>query len=260
MHSSLTRASALGASGGRIHHYVAWHLGGAKRSHRSGEGRNQVVDIASGALSIVPAGSAYQWSTQRPIEFAHLYLSPGAIERVGAEEYDRDNVALCLEDRLGVQDGLMQALFSAMLDEVVLRSGSRLYMDTLLHLLMLRLLRGYAAAPIAPLRTCCSIAPARLRWVLDYIEANLASDISLADLAGVAAMSPFHFSRAFASVTGTPPNTYLVQRRIEYGKTLLREGAEPVSLIAARCGFHSAGQLCRMLKHTTGFSPLHYRP
>lgn len=242
------------------HHYVTMHLGGAKRIHRSGEGRNQVVDIASGALSIVPAGSAYQWSTSGPIEFAHLYLSPRAIERVGAEEYDRDSAALYLEDRLGVRDGLMQALFSAILDEVAQRSGSRLYLDSLLHSLMLRLLRGYAAAPVAPLRIRHSIAPARLRRVLDYIEANLASDLSLADLAGVAAMSPFHFSRAFATVTGTPPYAYLVQRRIDYGKTLLREGAEPVSLIAARCGFHSAGQFCRMFKRSTGTSPLRYRP
>lgn len=243
------------------HHYLTMHLGGAKRIRRRGEGRNEVVDIAAGALSIVPAGSAYQWSTRGPVEFAHLYLAPRTIERVSAEEFDRDAATLCLEDRLGVQDKLMQALFVTMLEEVALLSaGSRLYLDTLLHSMMLRMLRTYSSAPSAPLRMRHSIAPARLRRVLDYIEANLASDIALADLAAVAAMSPFHFSRAFSSVTGTPPYAYLVQRRIEHAKALLLNEVDPVAVIAARCGFHSAGQFCRMFKRATGTSPLRYRP
>lgn len=237
------------------------HLGGAKRIRRSGEGHNQVVEISSGALSIVPAGAAYQWSTRGPVEFAHLYLRPQAFERVGAEEFDRDSSALYPEDRLGVQDGLIQALFTAMLDEIALRSGrSRLYLDTLLHLLLLRLLRHYAAAPRAPLRARHSMAPARLRRVVDYMETNLAGDIALADLASVAAMSPFHFSRAFAAVTGTPPYAFLLNRRIERAKLLLTHGSDQVSAVAAQCGFHSAGQFSRMFKRLTGSSPLHFRP
>ena len=91
------------------------------------------------------------------------------------------------------------------------------------------------------------------------MQTNLADDIALADLASVAAMSPFHFSRAFASATGTPPYAFLIQQRIEHAKALLISGAEPVGLIAARCGFHSAGQFCRMSKRATGCSPLRYR-
>lgn len=242
------------------HHYLTMHLGGPKRIRRRGEGSSQVVDVPAGALSIVPAGAAYHWSTRGPIEFAHLYLSPRAMEAVAAEEYDRDCATLVLEDRLGFQDGLIQALFAAMLEEIALRSaGSRLYLDTLLHSLVLRLLHGYAAAPAAPLRARHAIAPARLRRVIDYIETNLASDIAVADLAAVAAMSPFHFSRAFAAATGASPYAYLVKRRIEFAKPLLFEGAEPVAAIAERCGFNSAGQFCRMFKRATGRSPLRYR-
>jgi len=242
-------------------HYLTMHLGGAKRIRRSGEGRTATVDIEAGALSIVPAGAAYQWSTRGPVEFAHIYLAPAAIEQVSAEEFDRDAAALCLEDRLGVKDNLMQALFLTMIEELAVRSsGSRMYLDTLLHSLTLRLLRTYSSAPSAPLRTRQAIAPARLRRVTDYIEANLADDIALADIAAVAAMSPFHFSRAFAKATGTPPYAYVIQRRIALAKTLLANGSEPVHLIAVRCGFHSAGQFCRMFKRATGYSPLGFRP
>ena len=242
------------------HHYLTMHLGGAKRVERRGEGRTEVVDITSGALSIVPAGAAFQWSTRGPVEFAHLYLAPRTIEQVSIEEFGRDAGTLSLEDRLGLHDPLLQSLFLTMLEEIaVLSASSRLYLDTLLHSLILRLLHNYAAAPPGPLRARYSLAPARLRRVLDFIETNLADDIALADLAAVAAISPFHFSHDFSSVIGTPPYAYLLHRRIERAKTLLCAGTDPVTVIASQCGFHSAGQFARMFKRATGRSPLHYR-
>lgn len=242
------------------HHYLTMHLGGAKRVKRCGEGRTEVADIPCGALSIVPAGAAFEWSTRGPVEFAHLYLSPQTIERVSDEEFECDPATLGLQARLGVCDPLLQALFLTMLDELALRSaGSRLYLDTLLHALILRLLRAYAGAPAAPLRARHAMAPVRLRRVLDFVEANLAHDIRLADLAGVAALSPFHFSRAFASETGRSPYAHVVQRRIERAKVLLSDGCDPVATVAAQCGFHSAGQFARMFKRATGQSPLYYR-
>ncbi len=241
-------------------HYVTMHLGGAKRITRAGQGRTETVDVEAGALSIVPAGAAYQWSTRGPVEFAHIYIAPAAFERVGAEEFDRDVGAFSLEDRLGVKDNLIEALFLTMIEELAARSsGSRLYLDTLLHSFMLRLLRTYSSAPCAPLARRHAISPAKLRRVTGYIEANLADDIALTDLAAVAAMSPFHFSRGFATATGTPPYAFVIQRRIALAKTLLADGSDPINLIAAQCGFHSAGQFCRMFKRATGHSPLGFR-
>jgi AraC family transcriptional regulator len=48
----------------------------------------------------------------------------------------------------------------------------------------------------------------RLQHAIDLVEARLAEDISLEDLAGAAAMSPFHFSRSFKHVTGTTPGEF----------------------------------------------------
>jgi len=241
------------------HHYLTIHLGGAKRVRRRGEGRDEVVDIPSGALSIVPAGSAYHWNTLGPVEFAHLYLAPGLLDRVRVEEVGL-HASASLENRLGVRDPLLQALFMTILEGITAPATPRLYLDTLLHSLILRLLCGYASAPSAALKLRHSLAPAKLRRVLDFIEVNLANDISLADLAAVATSSPFHFSRAFAAVTGSPPYAYVLNRRIEQAKILLVSGQISVGAIAAQCGFHSAAQLSRMFKRATGHSPLHYRP
>ncbi len=242
------------------HHYITMHLGGPKQVQRRGEGKIEFADIEPGSLSIVPAGSTFHWSTRGPIEFAHLYIAPAVIGRLAAEELDRGASALSLEDPVGARDPLLQALFLALLEEVSAATATaRLYLDSLLHALLLRLLNRYACAPLAPLKVRHSLAPARLRSVLEFIETHLEADIGLADLAAVGASSPFHFSRAFASVTGQPPYAYLVSRRIERAKTLLLDDAISIEAIAIQCGFHSAAHFSRMFKRSTGHSPLKHR-
>lgn len=242
------------------HHYISMHLGGPKQVRRSGEGGGLIAEVEAGALSIVPAGAAYEWTTRGPIEFAHLYLAPAELRRIGVEEFDRDGSSICLEDRLGIRDPLLQTLFFEILEETATaKIASRLYVDTLLHALQLRLLRSYADAPAAALRPKHSIPPLRLRRVLEYVEANLARDIRLSDLASVAGTSPFHFSRAFSTAKGMPPYAYLLTRRIDLAKSLLDASGAPMQDVAGQCGFRSAAQFSRMFKRITGCSPLRFR-
>lgn len=242
------------------HHYLTMHLGGPKRVVRRGEGNLQSVELDSGALSIVPSGAAFEWHTLGPIEFAHIYLPPGGLKRVGLEELDRDGRSISLEDRLGMRDPLLQTLFLEILGELMGRgNGSRLYTETLLHSLQLRLIKSYANAPPARVRERHSIAPLRLRRVLEYMEANLAEDVALADLASAAGASPFHFSRSFTTAMGMPPYRYLLTRRIERAKALLAAGDGSMGDVARQCGFNSGAQFSRMFKRVTGTSPLRFR-
>lgn len=243
------------------HHYLTMHLGGAKRvERRGGGGATRIVDLESGALSIMPAGSAYDWSTRGPIEFAHLYLAPCSLDRLVAEEFDRDPSSLSLEDRVGVRDPLLQTLFLAMLEESAGATAvSRLYLDTLLQSLMMRLVRNYGNVASSPLRPTHSLPPARLRRVLDFMQANLAADIKLADLASVAASSPFHFSRSFAAAAGAPPYAYLLGLRIEAAKVMLATGSGSVQEISESCGFNSAAQFSRTFKRLMGTTPGKFR-
>jgi len=55
----------------------------------------------------------------------------------------------------------------------------------------------------------------RINYVLDYIEKNLAEELSLAHLAKIVHYSPFHFHRLFSTIVGENLNSYINRKRIE---------------------------------------------
>ncbi len=240
------------------HHYIVLHLGGAKRVHRRGERAEQIVEMEPGALSLVSVGSAYQWRTEGVIDYAHIYLPPERLAAAAAELRRRDGGGIELAEGVGIRDDLLRHLFEALLVEVGGEADS-LYVDTLYNALLARLLAEHSSLNAAMRTAPVAIAPRRLAAVVDYVDANLAGEVSLADLAAVAQLSPFHFARAFAQTTGRTPHAYVMDRRLEAAKRLLREGGLSIGLIAERCGFASASHLSSRFRRTTGFTPTDFR-
>jgi AraC family transcriptional regulator len=91
--------------------------------------------------------------------------------------------------------------------------------------------------------------------VLDFINDNLASDISLKELAGVARMSPFYFSRMFKLSTGCSPHEYVTRRRVYKAKDLFGGKFESISQVAIEVGFYDQSHLSRHFRKIVGLSP-----
>jgi AraC family transcriptional regulator len=98
-----------------------------------------------------------------------------------------------------------------------------------------------------------------LRRVLAYVEEHLAEDITVADLANVACLSIFHFTRAFAAATGVPPHRYVSRRRLETAKAMIATGRASLSEIAHDCRFSSESSFTRAFRRATGVTPAQYR-
>jgi AraC family transcriptional regulator len=94
--------------------------------------------------------------------------------------------------------------------------------------------------------------------VIDFVEARFAGPVSLQQLADAAGLGIRHFSRAFREVTGRSPHQYLLHRRVEQAKVLIRRGL-PLAEVAVQCGFCDQSQLSRTFVRQVGTTPGRFR-
>jgi AraC-like DNA-binding protein len=92
----------------------------------------------------------------------------------------------------------------------------------------------------------------------DYLRAHYAERVTLATVAGVCDVSPFHLIRLFRRECGMPPHAYLRQVRIARALTMLQHGGT-VSHVAYSCGFSDQSHLTRTFKNTFGLPPGAYQ-
>jgi AraC-like DNA-binding protein len=76
--------------------------------------------------------------------------------------------------------------------------------------------------------------------------------LTLTDLAGIACLSPYHFSRSFKEAVGIGPQRYVMQRRLERAKTLIRRTNQPLAEIAHQVGLCDQSHLTSMVRRETG--------
>jgi AraC-like DNA-binding protein len=93
------------------------------------------------------------------------------------------------------------------------------------------------------------------RRAKDLLVANLDGAVALADVARECRLSISHFSRAFRKSTGVAPHRWLLNRRVELAKDLLRDRESSLSEIALRCGFADQSHFTRVFTRRAGVSP-----
>ena len=99
----------------------------------------------------------------------------------------------------------------------------------------------------------------RLLRAKDRMDAACEEDWPVERLAGVSGVSEAHFARSFRQAFGVPPHRYLLTRRIERAKALLRDTDQPIIDIAFQTGWSSLGTFGRVFRDVTGESPSELR-
>jgi AraC-like DNA-binding protein len=110
-----------------------------------------------------------------------------------------------------------------------------------------------------PLRRPKPAATRRMAAVLDYIDARLGSDLSLAELSAHVAMSKYHFIRTFKQTSGMTPHQYILGRRLRTAATALRTTKKPVACIALDHGFGDLSTFNHFFRRAMGVTPTAYR-
>jgi AraC family transcriptional regulator len=106
---------------------------------------------------------------------------------------------------------------------------------------------------------CYAPGPDTMPRVLEFIEEHLTDNLSLERISTVASFSPFHFARVFRTAMGVSPHQYIIGRRVERARFLLRTTNWTLAAIAREVGFASGSHLALHFKRVLGESPRHYR-
>jgi AraC family transcriptional regulator len=162
----------------------------------------------------------------------------------------------------GVQDELINQIGLSVLSEMMSPTAAgRMFVETSSLILAARLAHTHSETGLvrSPIQSQHRLDDRRLRRVLTYIEEHLADDIAVADLANVACLSIFHFTRAFTATIGVPPHRYLSGRRLESAKAMIATGRASLSEIALECQFSSQSSFTRAFRRAMGMTPAEYR-
>jgi AraC family transcriptional regulator len=126
--------------------------------------------------------------------------------------------------------------------------GQATAIEALVEVLSLRLLRQAPAS---------AAKDPRIARAIELIHASYADELSIDDLAAAAAMSRFHFSRAFRAHTSTSPYAFLKRYRVERAAHLLRSGRS-VTEAAFESGFRDLGRFAQAFRARFGTTPSAY--
>lgn len=245
-------------------HLLTLNLGEPGELNRIQARRTQKTQMMRGGMTLTPVGQPRHWFWNHSTDILLLQLQPSLISQVAiAAEIDMSQIELV--DRFGIYDPQLEFIGKSLLAEMESNGlAGQLYAESLINLLVVHLLRQHSAlgqfsreqqSRTLPKATD-SLAPSRLKQVLEYIHDNLGHSLSLLELSSVANLSPSHFTRVFRQETGQSPHQYLIQARIDQAKHLLRSGDDlSIGSIAHQVGFADQSHFTRHFKRIVGVTP-----
>lgn len=216
--------------------------------------------VGPGDVSLLTRAAPSHWVWPSDIEVVHVYLRPDEMADVCRQMYEREVDEVALRDELRAADPDIHRTAMLIAAEAAAgAAGSRLMVDSLTQQLAVHILRRHADLVFREPPGSDGLTTAQIRTVRDHVAAHLADKLSLEDLATSVGLSRFHFARRFRASTGTTPHEYVTRARIDRARSLLTGSDQPLSSVAAACGFADQSHLTRVFRRLVGTTPGRFR-
>ncbi|HEV7682444.1 MAG TPA: AraC family transcriptional regulator [Pyrinomonadaceae bacterium] len=231
---------------------------GARGEIRTASGARISGTQHRGNVCVLPSGLAHTARLETASEHLAMHLDPSLVRRAASESLMSGNFEVM--EKCISSDGVVSSIGWALLGELESEGLSgRLYAESLANVLAVHLLRHYTTGGSEPQRAIGGLSGLKLKHVMDFVAENYSNDVRLVELANVAGMSEFHFSREFKRTTGTTPHQYLIKFRVEQAKALLAKAELPLTEVGLRSGFSHQSHFTRLFRRLTGTTPQSYR-
>ena len=194
-----------------------------------------------------------RWETT-PGFTAVLQLTPQTLKRLAPElpDFDLTTTHVLFDQKL--QWLICELLYEAQNDA----AEGGLYAESLSCALIARLANSYGTRK-AEAHSVGGLSVRCRNRIVDFIEAHLSEDLSIAVLAEEVGLSPNHFSACFTACFGRSPHRYVQQRRVEEARKMLSMPSRSIAEIALDLGFSSQSHFTKMFHKHTGMTPTRAR-
>lgn len=216
-------------------------------------GHYQTAEIKSGDIILVPAQTVHRARWNQEHTYLALWLAPDRFEQCLGEALSDKSVEVL--PQFITRDTSLYGIGLALKGELETPGAGKLYTDSLITALSAHLLRNYCDLKTGQPGIPGCLPKYKLHQVLEYIHTHLNQNLSLAELAALAQMSPNYFVSQFKKTTGLTPHQYVIHQRIERAKELLVKNKMAIAEVAYEMGFSHQSHFTRHFKHQVGVTP-----
>lgn len=241
-------------------HTISMHLKGPVHLEQQRHGRAYHRTMYAGDIVVTPAGEPKRLHHEEEAEVIKLRLCCDYLNIVTERAFGGGSRRVELIDNFGTRDARLGHLAQQFLAELETPGlASELHAESLTLQLAIHLLRHYSTAGTPLQQQPGKLPRYKLQRAIEYINGNLAADLTLDGIASAVSMSPYHFAHLFKETTGDSPHQYVIRLRVEHAKSLLRATELPITEVAHQVGYANAGHFSSAFHRCIGFTPTQYR-
>jgi AraC family transcriptional regulator len=227
---------------------------------RQFDGRWTRTTCDPGHFSLLSRAADSHWHWTEDVEVSHVYLTDELMCRVASDMQGKAVAEVQLSDVLRGSDPIVGHIAGEVTREAMQQGiGGPLYAEALSVQLAVHLLRTYATCKFKPPGDACRLSDREIHLLEDYVDAHLHHSITLEDMARALGRGVWTLNRHLQRTLHASAYAFVVERRIQRARHLLRVGDLSLKEIAAAAGFSDQAHMTRMFRAKLGMTPGQYR-
>jgi AraC family transcriptional regulator len=210
--------------------------------------------MGPGNMDLVPLGCAATWLDEGPGSVLNVRMSGALLASAARELNSATTQDISVAPRLHLQDRQLEHLGWTLVAELESgKQGGRLFAECIGNAIAVHVARRYSSAQTADIIR--GLSRRQFRSVVDYIGENLATDLSLSDIAAIAGLSPSYFNALFKRSAGVTLHQYVMRQRVDRAVRLLSRDGTRLPDVAVQAGFADQSHMSRCVRKLTGLTP-----
>ena len=192
----------------------------------------------------------------KPIHAVHFYLSRATLNAIADDANAAHIGDLARTPGFGIRDVTVGSLARCLLPALERpEQANRMFVDHVTRALAVHVAQTYGGMQSLGRQARGGLAPWQERRAKEILSANLEGNLRLQSIAQEVGLSASHLSRAFRKSTGIAPHQWLLQRRVEAAKALLKDRRLSLSEVALSVGFADQSHFTRVFSGIVGVTP-----